>query len=651
MFDPAYVEDCEAWLRERFEELTDELTVLDPSEWAELKRYLPPQVTPMPGYYSFDVAPYLREIIDCFSPRSTVNEVAVMKGVQICFTVGVLENLIGYAIDHVKNAPVMFLTADSELAQLRMESYVTPMINDSGLGHLIKSADENNTRKTGKTDKKIEWVGGGFLVPIGARNAAKLRSVSIQWLLGDEVDGWPDNVGRDGDPGQLAMDRTAAYESSRKVLWGSTPLITQTSRILRYYNRGDQRKLHVPCRHCGEKQELRFSGVNEDGTVYGIDFELDDEGVLVEDSVAYVCRYCQGRMTNDDKAWMLPRGEWVPTKRPDSPNFRSYHISALYSPPGMQTWTTQVRKWMEAWDVEADRPKNMEALQQFYNNVLGLPFEMRGEALKFERVVLHRRAVYYAGEIPNRVAEKETGGPVLFLTAAVDVHKEHLDVLVVGWRARGRFYAVEWLKLEGDCENIDSEPWCRLRELIESRVYKADDGKRYRIQLTLIDSQYATDVVHRFCGEYSGGVHPIRGDTPQPKAKIKEFSEFTSKFGTIGYNITTTLYKDRLAAALRRDWDGESLQPDWHPNFPQDFPDQFFKELTIETKKEKIDTRTGQRLGFVWVGRNAHAWDLTVYNSAAHDMIALDVCTREFGLDYLDRVQFWEACVLGMFWE
>ena len=221
----AHTEESRGWLRDRFEELSVEVIILHPSEWAEDKRYLPPQVTSMPGFYSFEVAPYLREPLDCLSPHSPIREVDFMKGVQICFTVGILENAIGYAIDHLKNVPVMLLTADQELAQLRMESYVTPMINHSGLDHLIKSSDTKNTRKTGKTDKKIEWEGGGFLIPFGAKSAAKLRSTSIMLLLEDEIDAYPDTVGKDGDPCRLAEDRTAAYEATRKIFRGSTPRI------------------------------------------------------------------------------------------------------------------------------------------------------------------------------------------------------------------------------------------------------------------------------------------------------------------------------------------------------------------------------------------------------------------------------------------
>ena len=657
MVDEHFIEACEEWLVNQFENLTDEIIILKPSEWAEEKRYLPPQITPIPGFFSFDVAPYLREIIDCFSLYSLIREVAVMKGVQICITVGILENLIGYYIDHVKNMPVIYATADAELAKLRMESNIIPMLNYSELEHLIKSSDEKNTRKTGKTDKKIEWEGGGFLLPLGAQNPNKFRSTSVPVLLGDEIDGWPDKIGPDGKSTKVLKDRTAAYEASRKILWISTPLITQTSKILDEYEKGDQRKYMVPCKHCNEKQELVFIGTNEDGTVYGIDYEVDEQGILIEDSVCYLCKFCQGKMINDDKAWMYRDSgkycEWVPTAKPISPHNRSYHLAALYSPVGMQTWTALVQKWLDCWDIVANRVKDLDGLQQFYNNVLGKPFEMRGEALKFERVVMHRRTVYHSGEIPNNIALKETGGKIQLLTCAVDVHKEHLDVQVIGWCDRGRFYSIEWLKLEGDCEDIQAEPWQKISDLIENKVYQADDGRLYRIQVTLIDAQYNADIVHRFCGEYSGGVYPIRGtEQPVKSARIKEFSEFESKAGTTGYNITTTIYKDRLASALKREWDGQNLQPDWHPNFPQDYPEQFFKELTLESKKEKINKITKQREGFVWVGNGAHSWDLTVYNSAALDMLTLVTCQEELGLDYMNRAAFWKLCEeAALFWE
>ena len=484
MFD-VFEEESKKWLAGCFSDLTTELEMLLPHEWAEKTRYLPPSTTPMPGFYSFDVAPYLIEIVDNASPYSDIQEIDILKGVQTGFTVGVLENVIGYVMDYIKDAPSMLVTADKELAKLRMDTYIRPMINHSGLDHLIKSADEKNTRKTGNTDAKLEWEGGGFLMPFGAQNANKLRSISIQYLLLDEIDAYPDRVGKDGDPLKLAFDRTSAYETKKKVFRGSTPLITQTSKAWREYQKGDQREYLVPCKHCGEKQKMVWHGVDEDGKEYGIIWELDDSGILVPGSVHYVCKHCGGLWDNDDKSWMYrERGkhcEWNPTATPIHPKRRSYHISALYSPVGMKSWESQVLEFLDAWDTVNNKVKDIDAYQQFRNNVEGLPFEMRGQQLKYERVIENRRPQYVSGMVPNKLALKEAQSRILMLVCSVDVHKKHLDVLVEGVCRDKVRYSVDWFKIEAtegqSCENLDDPTWDQLRDHIEKKVYQSADEK------------------------------------------------------------------------------------------------------------------------------------------------------------------------------
>lgn len=637
------------WLAEQFDALTTEVEVVSPSVWAEQRRYLPPSVTSLPGYYRFDVAPYLREIVDCLSIDSPVREIVVMKGAQVGLTVGVLENAIGYFIDHVKTAPVMLVTADSELAQLRMQAYITPMLQFSGLDHLIKSADEKNTRKTGKTDKKLEWLGGGFLIPFGAQNANKLRSISIQMMLRDEIDGWPFIVGKDGDPIRLSADRTAAYEDSRKILDLSTPLIKGQSKILKRFQQGDQRYYYVCCLHCGHAQTLRWRRVDERGVVSGIVWQTE-QGRLVPDSVRYLCERCQHPHTNDDKTKLLSPehgAEWRATAEPVSPEVRSYHVSALYSPVGMQTWSACVYKWLEAWDDETGRPLDMGALQVFYNNVLGEPFELRGERVRFSVVSSHRRQAYAFGEVPNVWAREACGGPVLLLTCSVDVHKDNLAVGVWGWCRDRRAVLVDYWRFVGDAEQLDdADTWGRLRQLIEHKEYLADDGRKYRLALTLIDSGYRSDDVYRFAAEYASGVYPVRGRGESPKASVvKEFSAFTTTLGTTAYGITVDLYKDRWSTALRRSWDGVELQPETFFNAPRDISDKQLKELTAETKVERIDQRTKQRVGWEWKrpsGAPNELWDLLVYANAALELVAWNVCIGQLERPNIYWPEFYE---------
>jgi phage terminase large subunit GpA-like protein len=649
MIEDVATAEQRAWLDEQFAGLTCELEVLSPSEWAEEKRYLPSSNTSLPGYYSFDVTPYLREIVDCLGLESPVREVALMKGVQIGGTVGVLENSIGYCIDHVKSAPVMLVTADADLAKGRMESYITPMLQVSGLMHLIKSADETNSRKNGKTDKKVEWVGGGFLIPLGAQNPNKLRSFSIQYLLRDEIDGWPDVFTKDGDSIKVSQDRTAAYESSRKVFDLSTPTIKGQSKIEARFKLGDQRYYHVCCLACGHPQVLRWRR-EIDGVISGIVWGYTPEGKLDRDSVRYLCEKCQHPHTNDDKTRLLSPANgahWRATATPASPHMRSYHLSALYSPVGMQTWATCVEKWLEAWDVERARPKDMGALQVFYNNVLGEPFEVKGEKLRFEIVSAHRRlGVYSYGEIPNKWAVEHCGSPVLMVVCTVDVHGDHLPVAVWGWCRDQRVVLLDYWRLQGDTSQLDDAgTWTKLRELIETKEYVADDGKKYRVQLTLIDSGYRTDQVYQFCSEYEAGVYPCKGREDIPKnAIVREFSEFKTPLGGRAYSITVDLYKDRWSAALRHGWDGFGIQPPRHFNAPSNVEDKQLKELTVEVKREKIEKGTNKRVGFEWhrpSGAANELWDLLVYATCALELMAWQMHVVAEEKDAVDWLAFW----------
>lgn len=643
-----------AWWRGRVEALTTSRPSLTPSEWAQAKRYLPPSVTSMPGRFRFEVAPYMREIVDCMGVDSPIREVAVMKGSQLTYTTGGVENVIGYVIDHVKTAPMLLVTADSELAKLRMEANITPMLQLSGLSHLISSSDEGNRRKTGHTDKKLEWNGGGYMVPLGAQNANKLRQQSFQFVVNDEVDAWPDTVGNDGDPVELVKGRTKGYEQSRKIFSGSTPTIKGISKIERLFLDGDQRRYFVNCIKCGHSQWLKFRTKSHDGVVGGMVWDLKD-GLLVPSSVRYLCQNpdCQHPHRNDDKTRLLDPAngaEWRPTATPVSPEIRSYHIPSLLSPVGMQTWTAIVELFLRAWDTERERARDVGKLQVFYNTELGEAFELQGSRVTFEQVSDHRRACYGFGQIPNAWAREHCGGAIQLLTCAVDVHVDRLKVAVWGWTVGRRVFLIDYLTFEGDTEQInDPGTWGALRTLINGKRYTADDGRRFGIALTVIDSGFQTDNVYNFCADLQG-VFPVKGREAPPKnASIKEFSEFTSTLTVTGFGITVDLYKERWSAALKLEWNGLGEQPAGHFNAPGAEPgsvtDKQLRELTAEVKSVKVDKVSGRKLGFTWKrpsGAANELWDLLVYGSAALDMLAWNFFGRGEDAERIDWGVFFE---------
>lgn len=641
------------WLAEEVEELTDKIIHVLPSMFNEENRYLPESVTSIPGYIRYDVNPFMREIIDCADVNSPVREVNVKKGVQITYTT-LLESIMLYFMAHIKTVPMMYLTADKELAKARIENNIIPMINQSGFADIIRSSDEGNTHKTGKTADHLQWEGGGYMVPFGAKTADKMRSFSIMVMLKDEIDAWLDTVGKDGDPDALSDDRCSGYWERRKIFRGSTPLIKSSSKIQAAYLRGDQREYNVLCKACGFPQSLRWSTTDKNtGVVGGFVWEMEG-GVLNLESVRYCCQNCgEPHYEHDKELLFSPDGgaEWVPTAKPIEPNIRSYHLPAMYSPIGMQPWYKCVSAYLKGFDPISKKVRDIGKYQVFYNNVLAEPFEILGSKVNFTQVSVHRRAVYRLGQIPNEYAAKHSGSIILFLTCQVDVHKHNLAVIVMGWTRDMRCYVIDYWRFEvkndeDDCSEITSPVWGRLRKLIEETEYVSDDGKKYRIILTLIDAGYANDTTTTFCSAYSSGVYAILGrDRPSKNQTIKEFAEFTTQAGSVGYKIVVDHYKDRLQPVLRREWVEEAgEQPTYHFNAPVDISDKQLKELTVESRREKKDSTTGVITYFWYRPGNARneLWDLLGYGHAGVEILAYQVCIQHFKLKTVDWPKFWD---------
>ncbi len=642
------------WIVEEVEGLTDEITHVSPSEYNEATRYLPESVSSIPGPLSYEVNPFMREIVDCFDIDSPVREVNLKKGVQITYST-VLESGALYFMGHVKTLPIMYMTADKELATARIENNFIPMLAHSGLAHIIRSSDEGNSRKTGKTANHLQFEGGGYLVPFGAKNADKMRSYSICILLKDEIDAWPQTVGKDGDPDKLSDGRCKGYWDRRKIFRGSTPTIEGISKIQKAYKRGDQRKYMVLCLNpkCQHEQELRWHTESKDtGVIGGFVWELDD-GILILESVRYCCQKCGHAHYEYDKERLFSEEHgayWKPTARPSEPGIRSYHLPAMYSPIGMAPWSSLVAEYLDVYDDVNKRVTDIAGYQVFYNNVLAEPFKVQGSRVRFTSVSAHRRAVYRLGEIPNTYAAQHSASRIQFLTCQVDVHKRNLAVSVMGWTEGMRCYVIDYWRFEAveggdDCDEVAGPVWGRLRELIEEKVYTADDGQRYRIVMTFVDAGYNNATINTFCGDYAAGVYPILGrERPAKNQRISEFAEFTTQSGTVGFRILVDHYKDRLAPVLRREWLEESgEQKSHHFNAPIDISDRQLKELTVEYRREEVDDKGVAKQ--VWYrpgnARN-ELWDLLVYGHAAVEVLAWQICTQHFELEGVDWSSFWQ---------
>lgn len=644
------------WLAGKIENLTDHIERITPVEFNEAHRYLPESVTAIPGPISYDVNPFMREIVDCFDINNDIREVNLKKGAQITYTT-VLESGLLYLMAYVKTAPIMYVTADKEMATSRIENNILPMLQHSGFADIIRSSDDGNKRKTGKTANHLQFAGGGFLIPTGAQNPNKMRDRSMMIVLKDEIDAWPLIVGKDGDPDALTDARCQGFWESRKIFRGSTPTIKGISKIETAYLRGDQRQYLVLCRSCNAPQQLRWSSVDtKSGVIGGFLWETED-GILIPESVKYCCQFCGHSHYEHDKEKLFSEREgahWHPTAQSSERGVRSYHLPALYSPIGMAPWSSLVIKYLKAYDEKTKQVTDIAAYQVFYNNILAEPFDVSDRRVKLAKVMRHRVIDYKIGSIPNDFAVKFSGGTIELIFLCVDVHKTNLAISIVGFTASRCSYVIDYRRIYakfGDCSNTEDPVWCELTEIIYDKRFMDHEGREYNIACTLIDAGYANDSVTRYCAGFEYAVYPILGrDRPAKNQKIIEFEHFITKSGILCYRILVDHYKDRIESVLDRSWsaqDGE--QSTHHFNAPSDITDAQLRELTVEYKRAHVDAKTGIKT-YAWYrppSSKNEFFDLLVYSHAALEIAAYTLCVELWKLPAIDWGRFWDHVSRG----
>jgi len=652
------------FLIQQFQKIPVALEYELPSHFAERVRWLPKELTPFPGPFRFSRFPYFREIVDQFYPKNSVREVVLMKGNQLGSNISVLETILLYDI-MVDPKPQFFLTADTSLIRANVNTHIERMINLAGARHLIfaQSPKAKGSRNTGDTADAKEYP-GGFLHFHNAKNPDRLRQNSYKSGKADEVDAYAEKLKNEGDITELIRNRTDAYVKTKKIYWASTPLVDQTSIIKKLFLSGDQRYFNVPCKHCGEFQSLVWHGKTESGEMYGIVWENDenfkpivaDPEKGIKTTVAYKCKFCGGLMHNHDKEVIMPKGRWVATAESKTPGLVSYHLSPLYNPPGMFSWDDMVNAWAECWDIKNNRIKEKEKYRTFRNTKQGLTFVESGVNLRFEKTVMFRRHGFVRGTVPNDLTVSDTGSPVLILVCSVDVQKENLFVDIKGYSADGATWTIDCFTIDGKTAQFNG-PWDELDNVIGSKVYTGTDGKRYQIQITLVDSGYNTEWVYNYVKRHGEGVYACKGrDYLDGGETYRLFNQST--LNGIGlynaYHINAGKLKDRISNAfMALSWNEGECQPSWYPNFADDLHDDYFKHFEAE---ERVDVKDqfGRWRKTIWkpkFGAPNHYFDTYCYNLAALEIYADGWCRERMGLRALDWQAFWDDAKEGRFYN
>jgi len=582
------------------------------SQWADRHRILPDDESEA-GPWRTSRTPYLREPMDALTPDDPTRIVAMMKGSQTGGTEALCLNTAGYWIHHAPGR-ILMVRPDEDDARDFSAQRLQPMLDlTPELGQRV--AD-------GKTDNKLlKDFPGGSLKITGARAPAGLRSKPVPYVIGDEIDNWPESAGQEGDPLYLAMKRQTNYPD-RKTALVSTPLDDDGSRIQTWWLKGDRCTYWVPCPDCDAFLVLEWA-------IFVIP-ELPD-GTKDPDGVVAVCPHCGVEIPNEGKAAMLPRGVWRPLAEleggerlaalravglcgadgvdqrvettPRDSTVRSFHLSSLYSPVGWLSWAGIAHEFLDA----AGDPTRLRGV---VNTVLGQTWR-QADGRTVSAPALYERREPFGEEIPRSVA---------FVTAGIDVQADRLEIEIVGWGSGFESWSLDYVTIAGD--PTGREVWRDLDAVLR-RTFALSGGGELRIEAACIDSGYEAHRVYEYAKpRWKRRVWAIKGRSegdrveaeiwPQHWAKTKRKAAQDVKIKLIGTKRAKRHVYERLDVA------------DPGPGFchvPEDRGLWWFQQLTSEKWTRKYHRGRAFR---VWTlpadgpsrGRN-EALDCRVYAYAA----------------------------------
>lgn len=581
-----------------------------------------------------ELAPYMVEPQDKLASRE-LSAVVFCGPSQSGKTESLILNFIAHGVlqdplDMILYSPTMHAARDFSIRRVDRMNANSPALRS----RLVRSRT---------TDSKFTKIyRSGMILTLSWPTVSEMAGKPVGRVALTDYDRMDDDVEGEGSPFDLAFMRTTSFGSLRMAVAESSPSrpiedprwVAATPHeappckgILSLYNRGDKRRWYWHCLRCADYFEGRFEHLR---------WEEKDNPRDAAETVRMICPHCGYEIHPSDRPEMQRYAMWLadgqsidkvgyvvgPQPRSD---IASYWLNGVAA--GFQSWPEIVVKYIDA-SREFAQTNSEQALQQFFNNVIGVPYKPKAEELLRLPEILHTRAEPLGQNVPPAVR---------FLVATVDVQKNAFVCQVHGispgspydvW-VIDRFSIFKSRRVDADGDTVWVKPatyledWDLLVDEVMRRTYTVDDGsgREMVIKLTLCDSggftlhrgEGVTSMAYQFYRVLrerglASRFHLLRGDgrpiaprtwVDYPDQRKKD--KLSAARGDVPVLFMNgTMLKDDLSARLDCTTPGKGMVhfPDWLPIW-------FYKELCSERRSEKG-----------WVnssGARNEAWDLLYY--------------------------------------
>ncbi|MBP1852130.1 terminase gpA endonuclease subunit [Rhizobium halophytocola] len=603
----------------------EELTI---TEHAERYREVSPESgSPWPGPFRIARVPYLREPEDCLHPDHPARRVAARWAAQLGKSTAI-ENWFCFIVDQQPGSMMIVLPTLEEATKFNRVKLQPTIEASKRIAHKVLPVSSRDEQGSTTSFKRYA---GGFCQIVNAGSSKGLQMVSIKYLAMDEVTGYPKDVDGRGSPRDQARARQKMYGDLAKEWQGSTPGIAGECDITADFEAGDQRHYYVPCPHCDAYQPLVFDMMRAADRAKDL-------------PVHFRCMACDGVIVDGHKPEMTARGQWIARRSLDDGETvpltiaagdidtwccppcegrcrdwqPSYHLWAAYAPK---------ERWSELWQRWETSQGDVTKLRTFFQQDLAEPYDPGGVTVEWEKIV---DAVREA-QRPSRVLPPWAA----LIVSAADVQTYGIKWAVYAIGPRDQYQLIDRETFEGSPDQSD-EPWISLADALQ-RTYRTAGGSEKAIDLSGVDSGWATDRVYRFCSGRPN-VYALDGREPvglpwlgtPSKRDIKDQRKrIIAK--VMLYPVGLFDVKTAVTAALANLVQGASEGGQWPRNtihFGADLCDgAFAKELTAERLVDADEearasvSRRARRLikpkaGRQWkkvVGQANDWFDATVY--------------------------------------
>jgi phage terminase large subunit GpA-like protein len=217
---------------------------------------------------------------------------------------------------------------------------------------------------------------------------------------------------------------------------------------------------------------------------------------------------------------------------------------------------------------------------------------------------------------------------VAFLTAAVDVQGNRLELEVVGWGKGKESWSIDYRVIMGD--TATEAPWNQLTELMNEYWHREDDTS-INISRLAVDTGFNTLHAYNWVRKHkhTGRVIAIKGREDldsilgRPKAIEQRPDGSPLKYPITLYTVGVSKIKAELYGWLNLDGaKDDGIYPSGFCHFPQ-YDENYFQMLTAE---EMVTSQKDGKPVYKWVKKypRNEALDCRVYNRAAATNFGMD---------------------------